>query len=457
MIRDRHLTGPMRTPSLAGARGTRGTRAEPAQVNGTWRPSDAPTLARSRARTDVFRNLSPALARCVDERYARPMTRTHAWPAGHWNWPIDVTHRHGVRQGDLRFVGGQVDLDEAGTVLHPGDAAAQAPVALAALGRVLVELESGLDELVKLVVYHVPGEGGSDALRAILADALPAPRPAITLVPLPYLAYPGMHVEIEGVAARGAKRRVGDGAFPDGIRCGDLVWTSALAGSTPGDIAVQSEEMMERLGGVLAALDAGFDDVVKFDAYYVGGGTAEDWEVAARVRARYYPEPGPAATGVPVPALDGDTLIVMDVWAMRPQGGSRTERTFSWPDGHWDWPIHLPYRHGNLGGGMFFVGGQVSLTAGGEVIDGDDLERQTHTAMRNIIAVLDDLGVSIDDVVKVTAFYEGDGGGDDLHRNLAIRSSYFTAPGPATTGISLPCLAYDGMVMEIEVIGMVRA
>ena len=62
----------------------------------------------------------------------------------------------------------------------------------------------------------------------------------------------------------------------------------------------------------------------------------------------------------------------------------------------------------------------------------------------------------MDDVVKVTTFYEGDGSGDDLHQNLSIRSSYFTEPGPATTGISLPALAYDGMVIEIEVIGMVR-
>jgi enamine deaminase RidA (YjgF/YER057c/UK114 family) len=384
------------------------------------------------------------------------MTRTYVWPEGHWNWPIAVTHKHGVRQGDLSFVGGQVDLDASGAVQHAGDLAAQTPAALGALGRVLQELGSSTADLVKLVVYHVPGDGGAAALREAIAATLPAPRPAVTLVPVPYLAYPGMLVEIEGVAAAGDKTRAGDGPFPDGVRCGDLVWTSAMTGRTPGDIARQSEETMERIGGVLTALDAGFEDVVKFNAFYVGGGTAADWEQAARVRARYFPEPGPAATGIPVPALDGGDLIQLDVWAMRPAGGARAERTFSWPEGHWDWPIHLPYRHGNLGGGMFFVGGQVSLGTNGLPIDFDDLRAQAHTAMRNIVRVLDDLGVSIDDVVKVTTFYEGDGSGDDLHANLAIRSSYFSDPGPATTGISLPCLAYDGMVIEIEVIGMVR-
>ena len=53
------------------------------------------------------------------------------------------------------------------------------------------------------------------------------------------------------------------------------------------------------------------------------------------------------------------------------------------------------------------------------------------------------LGASMDDVVKVTTFYKGDGGGADLHENLSIRSSYFSDPGPATTGISLPFLAYS--------------
>jgi enamine deaminase RidA (YjgF/YER057c/UK114 family) len=387
------------------------------------------------------------------------MTRTHSWPEGHWNWPIPVTHKHGVRQGDLCFVGGQVDLDPDGNVLHAGDIAAQTPVAIASLGRVLEDLGSGLSDLVKIVVYHVDdGSLDESTLIASLADALPSERPAFCTVPVPYLAYPGMLIEIEGVAAIGEKTRVGDGAFPDGVRCGDLVWTSSISGGTKGDIVLQSEEVMERLRGILDELGADFDDVVKFNIFYVGAGSAEDWEVAARVRARYFNEPGPAATGVPVPRLqDPESLIKMDVWAMRAADGRRIERTYSWPEGHWDWPIHLPYKHGNLGGGMFFVGGQVSLTPDGESIDPFDLQAQTRTSMDNIRKVLDGLGASMDDIVKVTTFYKGDGGGADLHENLSIRSSYFSDPGPATTGISLPFLAYSeaGMMIEIEVIGMV--
>jgi len=114
-----------------------------------------------------------------------------------------------------------------------------------------------------------------------------------------------------------------------------------------------------------------------------------------------------------------------------------------------------PYSQAIVAGGLVFCSGMAGIDpATGAVADG--IEAQTDQALRNLAAVLSAAGASMDDVVKVTTFYEGDGSGDDLHANLSIRSSYFTEPGPATTGISLPALAYDGMVIEIEVIGMVR-
>src|SRR5262249_31007064 len=220
------------------------------------------------------------------------MTRTHSWPDGHWNWPIPVTHQHRLRHGALCFVGGQVDLDASGTVLHAGDLAAQAPVAIGALGRVLEDLGSGLADLVKLVVYHVDdGAVDEGPLLALLAALLPGERPAICTVPVPYLAYPGMLIEIEGVAAIGPKTRTGAGPFPDGVRCGELIWTSSVGGGFKGDIVHQSEEVMERLRSILGEFGAGFADVVKFNIFYVGAGTFEDWEGAARVRASYFEEP----------------------------------------------------------------------------------------------------------------------------------------------------------------------
>ena len=36
-----------------------------------------------------------------------------------------------------------------------------------------------------------------------------------------------------------------------------------------------------------------------------------------------------------------------------------------------------------------------------------------------------------------------------------IMASFFAEPGPAATGIPVPALAYEGLMVEIEVIAMV--
>ena len=66
-----------------------------------------------------------------------------------------------------------------------------------------------------------------------------------------------------------------------------------------------------------------------------------------------------------------------------------------------------------------------------------------------------DLGATMDDVVKVTTFYQGSASAGALHQNLMIRSNAFKKPGPATSGIPVPYLVYENMVIEIEVIAIV--
>ena len=29
------------------------------------------------------------------------MKRRHVWPEGHWAWPIEVSHKHGLRCGQM--------------------------------------------------------------------------------------------------------------------------------------------------------------------------------------------------------------------------------------------------------------------------------------------------------------------------------------------------------------------
>jgi hypothetical protein len=52
--------------------------------------------------------------------------------------------------------------------------------------------------------------------------------------------------------------------------------------------------------------------------------------------------------------------------------------------------------------------------------------------------------------------YQASDDADALHQNLSIRSSYFNEPGPATSGVPLPALAYQSMVIEIDIFAMVN-
>ena len=137
------------------------------------------------------------------------MQRRHAWPKGHWNWPIKVSHKHGLRCGQMIWMGGQVDLTERGEVRHQGDLTAQIPEAIASLGRVLAELDAAPRDLVKLLCFYV-NDGSVDERWFLESVAAALPKnamPAVTAIPVPYLAYPGMMVEIEGYAMLGEDNR----------------------------------------------------------------------------------------------------------------------------------------------------------------------------------------------------------------------------------------------------------
>ena len=406
------------------------------------------------------------------------MKQQHVWPEGHWNWPIPVSHKHGVRCGQMLWVGGQVDLTPEGAVCNPGDLDAQIPNAMAAMGRVLSDLGADVGDLVKLLCFYVNGGSVDEAafLNSVAACLPLDVKCAVTAVPVPYLAYPGMAVEIEGIAMRGeqgeALSRIHvDGApglmavpapFVHALQCGKMIFVSGQSPMTDegevlfaGDIVTQTKQVMKQHAALLGALGADLDDAVKLNRWYVGHGSEADFEPAALACGAHFSEPGPCGTGIPIPrhAVAGQQIKI-ELICMRGEDGARLARRHVWPESLWDWTIDLPYKHGLKCHDMIFLGGQVSLDKAGHAFSPDELAAQTRTAMTHIGTILGDLGAGYADVCKVIAYYEGKCGQDTLHENLAIRSSCFAEPGPATTGIPFPRLAYPGMVIEIAVIAM---
>jgi enamine deaminase RidA (YjgF/YER057c/UK114 family) len=405
------------------------------------------------------------------------MQKQHAWPEGHWNWPIELTHKHGLRCGDMIWVGGQVNLSPDGVVLNPGNLELQTAAVVQNIAAVLNEFNTGLNDLVYLNAFYVnDGSVDENDFLNMIANSLPEyTRTAITPVPVAYLAYEGMLVEIEAYAMRSASGEAmsrqyapetAPGTRPDkfctALRCGKMIFTSAQSAldssgnlQGTGNIVEQSRLVAANLKRALNHFGAEFDDVVKTNRWYCGGDDIEDFEPAALEFAANFTEPGPAATGIPIPlhANPGE-LVRIAVIAMIGENGEHLPRRHVWPESLWDWHVHLPYKHGLKCDNMIFLGGQVSLNKKGQAVHPEDLTAQTHQAMAHIKTILNELGADYRDVCKIMTVYKGGCGAEALNSNLPIRSSYFNDPGPATTGVPLPLLAYEGMCIEIDIYAM---
>ena len=323
------------------------------------------------------------------------MKRRYSWPAGHWGWLIPVSHKHGIQSGRMAYVGGQVDKDIKGLVLHRYDLKTQTRVVVNHIQTVLRDLDIALDDIVKLVAFYVnDGSVDEDAFLADLRSQLGAgPAPALTTVPIPYLAYPGMLLEIDTIAMRGEDRtalprRVSApsghwklaGPFSQGLRCGDMIFVSGQVARSPlgevrhpGDLARQTTDVMEHVGRILSEHGATFDDVVKINSYYVDGGHHEAWRGSIDACRAFFRSPGPVVTGIPLRWLPDGLMIKTDVIAMLGEDGRPLPRRGLPGEGRSSALVPAPFSPALQCGEMIYVSGQVSADASGTVLDPDAL------------------------------------------------------------------------------------
>ncbi len=284
----------------------------------------------------------------------------------------------------MAFVGGQVDKTPTGDPLHAYDLTTQTQVVIRHIDTVLREFGSGLADVVKLVAFYANDGRVDEAAflaeigRHVLAyTGLSAGAgPAISLVPLPCLALPGMMVEIEAIAMWGSEGKALErltanpselaplpSPFSHGVRCREHIWASAQRSQSvdghiqhPGDILAQTDVAIARLSQVLEALGADLDDTVKLSTWYQGDGTRATWEPAARQRASYF-----AA-----------------------------------------------------------------------------------------------FGLTLDDMVKQNSFYQGEADPATIVSNQRYRSSFYTEPAGASTGVPLPFLSLEALMMSVETVAITR-
>lgn len=107
-----------------------------------------------------------------------------------------------------------------------------------------------------------------------------------------------------------------------------------------------------------------------------------------------------------------------------------------------------PYSFATEAHGLVFLSGQVPLDPATGERAPDDVEAQAHQVMKNIGALLSDVGLGYSDVVKTTIFLADIG---DYPKVNEIYASYFDAEPPARSAMQAAALPAEFRV-EIEVI-----
>ena len=113
---------------------------------------------------------------------------------------------------------------------------------------------------------------------------------------------------------------------------------------------------------------------------------------------------------------------------------------------------HSPYSHAVVANGFVFVSGQIAVCPGGGSVEavGTTMQEQTHQALKNVGAILEAAGSSLERVVKVTVLLAR----PDLFKEMnEAYAEHFPGPKPARAiarlGADVP-----GVLVSIEAIAL---
>ncbi len=113
-------------------------------------------------------------------------------------------------------------------------------------------------------------------------------------------------------------------------------------------------------------------------------------------------------------------------------------------------PALGPYSHAVVAGDFLFLSGQGAIAPDGSGIKHGTVEEETHLTFSNIKAVLDEVGATLKDVVKVMVFLTDM---DNFSAFNKVYKEYFPEDPPARSCIEAARLPGD-MQVEIEVVAL---
>jgi 2-iminobutanoate/2-iminopropanoate deaminase len=112
------------------------------------------------------------------------------------------------------------------------------------------------------------------------------------------------------------------------------------------------------------------------------------------------------------------------------------------------------YSHVAKAGDTVYIAGQIALNAGGNLVGKGDVEAQTHQVYANLQAILEELGGSLEDIVKLTTYLTDR---SHLEAFRRVRNRFFRDPFPPNTLLFVSGLAHPDYLVEIEAVAFLSS
>ena len=107
-----------------------------------------------------------------------------------------------------------------------------------------------------------------------------------------------------------------------------------------------------------------------------------------------------------------------------------------------------PYSQAIQVGNLVYTSGQIPIDPATGVFAEGGIKEQTRQALLNVKAILEENGLSMNDVVKTTVFMADMNDFADMN---AVYAEFFTEPYPARSAVAVKTLP-KGALVEIEVV-----
>ena len=111
-----------------------------------------------------------------------------------------------------------------------------------------------------------------------------------------------------------------------------------------------------------------------------------------------------------------------------------------------------PYSQAIQVGNLVYTSGQIPIDPATGAFAEGGIKEQTRQSLTNVKAILEEVGLSMSNVVKTTVFMADMGDFADMN---AVYAEFFTEPYPARSAVAVKTLP-KGALVEIEVVAEIK-